>query len=47
MQTFKNFIAPFYGWGSTVSKLQSHFKERIYFLPLRFPGTHLVSTTEG
>ena len=31
---FKNFIAPFYGWGSTASRLQNHFEEAIYFLPL-------------
>ena len=28
----KNFMAPFYGWGSTVSKLQSQYKETVYFL---------------
>ena len=32
-KTFKNFMAPFYGWGSTVSRLQ----------PLR--GGSLVSNT--
>ena len=26
-------MSPFYVWGSTVSKLQSHYKETIYFLP--------------
>ena len=30
----KNFTAPFYGWSSTVSKLQSHYEETVYFLPL-------------
>ena len=30
----KHFMAPFYGWGSTVSKLQRHHKETVYFLPL-------------
>ena len=29
-----NFTAPFYGWSSTVSRLQSHFEEATYFLPL-------------
>ena len=29
-----NFIACFYGWGSTVSRLQSHYEEAVYFLPL-------------
>ena len=28
------FMAPFYGWGSTVSRLQNHCKEVVYFLPL-------------
>ena len=28
------FIVPFYGWGSTVSRLQSHYEETVYFLPL-------------
>ena len=28
----KNFMAPFYGWVSTVSKLQSQYKETVYFL---------------
>ena len=27
-------MAPFYGWSSTASRLQSHFEEVIYFLPL-------------
>ena len=30
----KNFMAPFYGWGSTASRLQSHFKEAVYFIPI-------------
>ena len=29
----KYFMAPFYGWGSTVSKLQSHYEEIVYLLP--------------
>ena len=28
-----NFTAPFYGWGSTASRLQSYFEEAVYFLP--------------
>ena len=27
-------MAPFYGWGSTASRLESHFEEAVYFLPL-------------
>ena len=27
-------MVPSYGWGSTVSRLQSHDKETVYFLPL-------------
>ena len=42
----ENFMAPFLnGWGSTASKLQSHWKETVYFLPLKFPeipGTDLT-----
>ena len=30
----KNFIAPFCGWGSTASRLQRHYEETVYFLPL-------------
>ena len=40
---------PFYGWGSAVSRLQSHYKETVYFLPLS-PQEFLVlisSTFEG
>ena len=27
-------MAPFYGWGSTASRLQGHYEETVYFLPL-------------
>ena len=27
-------MAPFYGWGSTASRLQSQYEEAVYFLPL-------------
>ena len=27
-------MAPFYGWCSTASRLQSHYKEAVYFIPL-------------
>ena len=30
----KNFVAPFYGWGSTSWRLYNHFEEAVYFLPL-------------
>ena len=30
----KNFMFPFYRWGSTVSRLQSLYEEAVYFLPL-------------
>ena len=42
-------MAPFYGWGSTVSRLQTHCEEANYFLPLG-PQDFLVliySTSEG
>ena len=29
----KNFMAPFYWWGSTILRPQSHFEEGVYFLP--------------
>ena len=31
---FSNFMVPFYGWGSIVSRLHTHYKETLYFLPL-------------
>ena len=30
----KNYMAPCYGWGSSVSRLQSHYEETVSFLPL-------------
>ena len=42
-------MAPFYGWGSTVSRLQSHYEETVDFLPLD-PHNYLVliqSASEG
>ena len=33
---FSGFMNPFYGWGSTILTLQSHYEEAVYFLPLRF-----------
>ena len=27
-------MAPFYGWGSSALRLQSHYEEAVYFLPL-------------
>ena len=30
----QNFTEPFYGWGSTVSRLQSLYEETVYFLLL-------------
>ena len=27
-------MAPLFGWGSTASKLQSHYDKAVYFLPL-------------
>ena len=29
-----NFMAAFHGWGSTPSRLQGHYEERVFFLPL-------------
>ena len=37
---------PFYGWGSTASRLQIHYEEGFYFLPLSFPKFMvLISST--
>ena len=37
-------MAPFYGWGSTVSYLQDQYDEAVYFLPLSpgVLGTQLI-----
>ena len=32
----KTFIVPFYGWCLTASRLQSHFKNTVYFFPFSF-----------
>ena len=45
----KNFGTPFYGWDSTVSRLHSHYKETVHFLPLGLQGFLVLiwSTLEG
>ena len=42
-------MALFYGWGSTVSRLQSHYEETVYFLPLSSQKflVLILSTSEG
>ena len=35
----KNFMAPFYGWVSTASRLQSHDKKALYFVPIKLLPT--------
>ena len=38
-------MVPFHGWSSTVSRLQNHYEETVYFLPLcpqEDPDTHLI-----
>ena len=45
----KNFMAPFYGWDSATSRLQSYYEEKVCFLPPS-PQIFLVliwSTSEG
>ena len=44
-----NFIAPFYGCGSTASELQSHYEEAVYFLLLSSQRSLVLiwSTLEG
>ena len=45
----KNFTVTFYGWGSTVSKLHSHYEETVHFLPLGHQGFLVLiwPTSEG
>ena len=41
----KNFMVPFHGWGSTPSRLQSHYDEAVLLFTTKFqeiPGTHLI-----
>ena len=42
-------MGPFYGWGSTASRLQSHFEEVVYYLPPSFQKVLVLiwSTSEG
>ena len=42
-------MAPFYRWGFTVWRLQSHHEETVYFLPLRLQDVLVLiwSTLEG
>ena len=41
----KNFMTPFYGWGSTALRLRSHYKETVYFLALS-PQQFLILRSE-
>ena len=40
----KNFMAPFYGWGSTISRLQSYYEVSLLFTTQSrgVPGTHII-----
>ena len=42
-------MVPFYGWGSTVSRLHRHYEEAVYFLPLSSQNFLVLiwSTLEG
>ena len=42
-------MAPFYGWGLTISRLQSHLEETVYFLLLNPEEVLVLSslTSEG
>ena len=46
---FFSIMAPFYGWGSTISRLESHLEEAVYFLPLLSQKflVLILSTSEG
>ena len=38
-------MALFYGWSSTVARLQSHYEEAVYFFTTKspgVPGTHFI-----
>ena len=37
-------MAPFYGWSSKLSRIQSYYEEKFYFLPVPpgVPGTKLI-----
>ena len=44
----KIFMAPFYIWHSTASRLQNHYEEAVYFLPLSSQKFLLIlSTSKG
>ena len=45
----KKLYGPFYGWGSTASRLQSHFEQAVYFFPLSSQKflVLILSTSEG
>ena len=45
----KNCTAAFYGWSSIVSRLQNHYEETVYFLPLSSQGAAVLlsSTSES
>ena len=44
VQSFENIMAPFYGWGSTASRLQSHYEESSLFTTKfpEIPGTNFI-----
>ena len=45
---FFNFMALFYGWGSTASRLESHFEEAVYLLSLSYQKfLVLISSTSA
>ena len=40
-------MGPFYGWGSTVSRLQSQYKETVYFLLVILQELLVISGMKG
>ena len=42
-------MSPFYGWDSTISRVRSHYKDTVYFLPLSLQEylELILSTLEG
>ena len=35
-------MAPFHGYDLTVSKVQSHYEQKVYFLTTKSPGDHVT-----
>ena len=47
LQVFKNFMAPFYGSVLTLSRLQMHYEEVVYFLSLSLQKVLVLDYPDG